>query len=498
MANECPRSPTRYERLSTMENPALITAHRNSVIDPNSPHKPKSLCYTAGRPPWYNSEGDLKQTYIIGVCGGSASGKTTVAKRIIAELGVPWVVIISLDSFYKVLTPEQHEAANREEYNFDHPNAFDWKLACKCLKKLKEGRSAQIPIYDFTTHGRLAKQKTVYGANVIIFEGIMTFVNDELSELLDIKVFVDTDPDIRLARRLRRDTKERGRELKGVLKQYETFVKPMFEQFIAPSMKNADVVVPWEGENIVAINLIVLHVRKQLEQRGFNFRSELVSAHVGQPLPSNLYIVSDTPQVRGLQAIIRDRNADRDDFVFYSKRLMRILIEKAMSLLPFQPHSCYTPQGSKYAGVRFNGDLCGVSILRAGEALEDALVSVCKDVKIGKILIQTNPDTTEPELHYLRLPKDIDGSHVILMDATVSTGAAALMAIRILLDHDVKEENIMFSSLIMAKSGVHTIAHAFPRVKIVTTAVDAELNEQYHIVPGIGNFGNRYFGTETV
>ena len=476
----------------------MLLSIDNTAMESKTSDKPKSLCYTAGRPPWYNSKGALEQTYIIGVTGGSASGKTTVSKRIIAELGVPWVVIISLDSFYKVLTPEEQEAAARSEYNFDHPNAFDWKLACDTLRKLKEGKSAQIPIYDFTINDRLAKQKTVYGATVIIFEGIMTFVNEELTKLFDVKVFVDTDSDTRLARRLRRDIKERGRDIKSVLKAYDTFVKPMFEQFIAPSMKNADIVVPWEGENIVAINLIVHHVRKQLEQRGFNFRSELVSAHVGQPLPNNLYIVEDAPQVRGLQAIVRDSAADRDDFVFYSKRLMRILIEKAMALLPFQPYSCFTPQGSKYTGVRFNGSLCGVSILRAGEALEDALVSVCKDVKIGKILIQTNPDTTEPELHYLRLPKDISSSHVILMDATVSTGAAALMALRILLDHDVKEENIMFSSLIMAKSGVHTIAHAFPKVKIVTTAVDAETNEHYHIVPGIGNFGNRYFGTEAV
>ncbi|XP_057313417.1 uridine-cytidine kinase-like 1 isoform X2 [Hydractinia symbiolongicarpus] len=458
--------------------------------------KPRSICYTAGRPPWYNSHGHLTEAFLIGICGGSASGKTTVARKIITQLGVPWVVIISLDSFYKVLTPEQHKAAERAEYNFDHADAFDWELACSTLKKLKDGKSAKIPVYDFSTHSRLSKEKTVYGANVIIFEGIMTFACEELLKLFDMKIFVDTDDDIRLARRLRRDIKERDREITSILKQYDKFVKPMFEKFIAPSMKEADLVVPWEGENLVAINLIVQHVSNQLEKRGFNFRSELIMNHKGQPLPANLEVVENTPQVRGLQAIIRDRNAHRDDFVFYSQRLMRILMEKTMSLLPFEPYVCETPQGTEYSGVRFSGSLCGVSILRAGEALEDALVSVCKDVKIGKILIQTNIHTTEPELHYLRLPRDIEKYQVILMDATVATGAAALMAIRILLDHDVREENITFVSLIMAQAGVNTISCAFPKVKIVTTSVDKDMNDKFHIVPGIGNFGNRYFGTE--
>ncbi|XP_065668648.1 uridine-cytidine kinase-like 1 isoform X2 [Hydra vulgaris] len=462
----------------------------------NSKSKSKTICYTVGRPPWYNSHGQMKEAFLIGLCGGSASGKTTVAKDIIDVLGVPWVVIISLDSFYKVLSHEEHLLAEKSEYNFDHADAFDWKLACETLKKLKEGKSVQIPIYDFATHSRLDKQKTVYGASVVIFEGIMTFVCEELLELLDMKIFVDTDSDIRLARRLKRDISERCRDIHGVLKQYDKFVKPMFEKFIAPTMKCADIVVPWEGENKVAINVIVKSIKKQLEKRGFNFRADLITEHEGKPLPENLHIVEDTPQVRGLQAIIRNRDATRDDFIFYSKRLMRILMEKTMSLLPFEPYTCETPQGSSYNGMKLKGCLCGVSILRAGEALEEALVSVKRDAIIGKMLIQTNINTTEPELHYIRLPKHIENHQVILMDATVATGAAALMAIRILLDHDVKEENIYFVSLIMARTGVYTIASVFPNVKIVTASVDPTTNEEYHIIPGIGNFGNRYFGTD--
>ncbi|XP_032238285.1 uridine-cytidine kinase-like 1 [Nematostella vectensis] len=475
-----PNSPTKSQR-----NTVIVFRRTNKTI------------YTAGRPPWYDPTGQLKEPFVIGLCGGSASGKTTVANRIIEELGVPWVSMLSLDSFYKVLSSEQHEMAARNEYNFDHPDAFDADLAAKVLKRLKRGKSVQIPIYDFKTHGRLPEKTDLYGANVIIFEGIMAFAYKELRDLMDMKVFVDTDPDIRLARRLKRDITERGRELPGVLQQYNKFVKPAFDQHIAPTMAFADIVVPRGGENDVAIDLIVTHVKTQLEQRGFNFRSQLVSAHQDQPLPNSLSIVEGTPQVRGLHTIIRNKMTTRDDFIFYSKRLMRILIEHALSLLPFKTQNVVTSRGNTYEGKKFMGKrLCGVSILRAGETLEPALASVCKEIRIGKILIQTNDETDEPELHYLRLPKDISDDHVILMDATVATGAAALMAIRVLLDHEVKEENILFVSLIAAKSGVHTIAYAYPKVNIVTTAVDNELNDQYHIIPGIGNFGDRYFGTE--
>ncbi|MED6283834.1 Uridine-cytidine kinase-like 1 [Characodon lateralis] len=144
----------------------------------------------------------------------------------------------------------------------------------------------------------------------------------------------------------------------------------------------------------------------------------------------------------------------------------------------------------------FSCKITGVSILRAGETMEQALTAVCKDIRLGKILIQTNHDTGEPELHYLRLPKEISEDYVILMDSTVSTGAAALMAVRVLLDHDVAEDKIFLLSLLMAEMGVHSVAYAFPKVRIITTAVDKEVNDQFHIIPGIGNFGDRYFGTD--
>ncbi|XP_014227759.1 uridine-cytidine kinase-like 1 [Trichogramma pretiosum] len=453
--------------------------------------------YTAGRPPWYNFAGQQVEPFIIGICGGSASGKTTVATKIIESLDVPWVTLLSMDSFYKVLNEKQHEMAARNEYNFDHPDAFDFELLRKTLQRLKEGKKVEVPIYNFVTHSRESRTKTMYGANVIIFEGILTFYNADVLKMCDMKVFVDTDADVRLARRLKRDISQRGRDLDGVLKQYNTMVKPSFYYYIAPSMVHADIIVPRGGDNEVAIELIVQHIHTQLQLRGFKLREKLALSYIGQPLPNSLYLLPDTPQIKGLHTFIRNEKTHRDEFIFYSKRLMRLVIECALSLLPFKEVSVETPQGVSYNGRRNASEkICGVSILRAGETMEQPLRDVCKDIRVGKILIQTNFETGEPELYYLRLPKDIKDYKVILMDATVATGAAAMMAIRVLLDHDVPADNIMLASLLMAESGVHSIAYAFPNVKIVTSALDPEINEKFYVLPGIGNFGDRYFGTE--
>ncbi|XP_073861845.1 uridine-cytidine kinase-like 1 isoform X17 [Macaca fascicularis] len=480
----------------------------------------KRTIYTAGRPPWYNEHGtQSKEAFAIGLGGGSASGKTTVARMIIEALDVPWVVLLSMDSFYKVLTEQQQEQAAHNNFNFDHPDAFDFDLIISTLKKLKQGKSVKVPVYDFTTHSRKRDWKTLYGANVIIFEGIMAFADKTLLELLDMKIFVDTDSDIRLVRRLRRDISERGRDIEGVIKQYNKFVKPSFDQYIQPTMRLADIVVPRGSGNTVAIDLIVQHVHSQLEEGCAGLGTPVPPAapdaerpeeHAAGARHAHHHQVGPTwgrrPRARSRSRALplhfrprRDKETSRDEFIFYSKRLMRLLIEHALSFLPFQDCVVRTPQGQDYAGKCYAGkQITGVSILRAGETMEPALRAVCKDVRIGTILIQTNQLTGEPELHYLRLPKDISDDHVILMDCTVSTGAAAMMAVRVLLDHDVPEDKIFLLSLLMAEMGVHSVAYAFPRVRIITTAVDKRVNDLFRIIPGIGNFGDRYFGTDAV
>ncbi|VFV33275.1 uridine-cytidine kinase 1-like 1 [Lynx pardinus] len=254
------RSPRKRTTSQCKSEPPLLRTSKRTI-------------YTAGRPPWYNEHGtQSKEAFAIGLGGGSASGKTTVARMIIEALDVPWVVLLSMDSFYKVLTTQQQEQAARNNFNFDHPDAFDFDLIVSTLKKLKQGKSVKVPVYDFTTHSRKKDWKTLYGANVIIFEGIMAFADKTLLELLDMKIFVDTDSDIRLVRRLRRDISERGRDIEGVIKQYNKFVKPAFDQYIQPTMRVADIVVPWGSGNTVAIDLIVQHMHSQLEERELSVR----------------------------------------------------------------------------------------------------------------------------------------------------------------------------------------------------------------------------------
>lgn len=307
-----------------------------------------ALCQ--GRPPWYDAHGqNFVEPFIIGescargqeltcdrtgICGGSASGKTTVSQKIIEALDVPWVTLLSMDSFYRVLDEDEHELAHDNEYNFDHPDAFDFILLIKTLQKLKKGKCVDVPIYNFVSHAREKRSKKMYGANVIICEGILLFANKQLVDMLDMKIFIDTDSDIRLARRLRRDIMERGRDLVGVLKQYNKFVKTSFDYYIAPSVTHADLIVPRGGDNEVAINLIVQHVHMQLQLRGVLLRRKLVKANAGQPLPTSLKVLPQTPQVQGIHTIIRNKDTSRDEFIFYSKRLIRLLIEYALSLLP--------------------------------------------------------------------------------------------------------------------------------------------------------------------
>ena len=193
------------------------------------------------------------------------------------QLDVPWCTLLSMDSFYKVLTPEQHEAAASNEYNFDHPDAFDFPLLISTLTRLKNYQEVKVPIYNFVTHKREDRTVKMYGANVIIFEGIFAFHDHEVRSMLDMKIFVDTDSDIRLCRRLIRDIRQRGRSFKSVIAQHQRHVQPAFKFFIEKTMVYADIIVPRGGENEVAIDLVVQHVRAQLQAKGGKLRKELLS-----------------------------------------------------------------------------------------------------------------------------------------------------------------------------------------------------------------------------
>ncbi|KAL4634992.1 uridine-cytidine kinase 2-A-like, partial [Arapaima gigas] len=210
-----------------------------------------------------------RQPFLIGVSGGTASGKSSVCGKIMELLGQNkidhrqrQVAILSQDSFYRVLTPEQKAKAQKGQFNFDHPDAFDNELIVKTLWEILEGKTVEIPVYDFVTHSRSEEESvTVYPADVVLFEGILMFYYQEIRDLFQMKLFVDTDADTRLSRRVLRDISERGRDLEQVLTQYIAFVKPAFEEFCLPTKKYADVIIPRGADNIVAINLIVQHIQ---------------------------------------------------------------------------------------------------------------------------------------------------------------------------------------------------------------------------------------------
>ncbi|XP_048022271.1 uridine-cytidine kinase 1 isoform X2 [Megalobrama amblycephala] len=213
------------------------------------------------------SERPRHRPFLIGVSGGTASGKSTVCAKIMELLGQNKVdhhhrkvTIVSQDSFYRILTPEQKAKALKGQYNFDHPDAFDTEFMCQTLKDIVEGKVVEVPTYDFVTHSRLPEKIRVYPADVVLFEGILVFYTQEVRDMFHMKLFVDTDSDVRLSRRVLRDMR-RGRDLEQILSQYTTFVKPAFEEFCLPTKKYADVIIPRGVDNMVAINLIVQHIQ---------------------------------------------------------------------------------------------------------------------------------------------------------------------------------------------------------------------------------------------
>ena len=207
--------------------------------------------------------------FIIGVCGGTASGKTTVCEYLADCLAAEDVGLVPSDAFYKVLTPDEKEKAYKSEYDFDSPDAIDFESLRNTVEALKMSKDVELPVYDFSTHAR--KQETVFFAkrHVIIVEGILIFNDPELRNMFDLKVFVECDSDVRLARRVSRDITSRGRELKGVFEQYFRFVKPSYETWVDPTKRFADVIIPnaGTGVNLVAIDVLCKHIAAQLALR---------------------------------------------------------------------------------------------------------------------------------------------------------------------------------------------------------------------------------------
>jgi uridine kinase len=206
----------------------------------------------------------MARRILIGIAGGSGSGKTLVARNIVRELGSDRVVVIDQDSYYRDL--DDIPMRDRDARNFDHPDAFDGELLKRHVRELLEGHPVEQPIYDYTQHRRLSETRTIADHVVVVLEGILIFVDPELRALMDIKLFVDADHDVRFIRRLKRDLVERGRTVDTIVRQWEESVRPMHLQFVEPTKRYADLIIPEGGHNRVAIDLLKTKIRELLRE----------------------------------------------------------------------------------------------------------------------------------------------------------------------------------------------------------------------------------------
>ncbi|KAI4139733.1 MAG: hypothetical protein L6R39_006143 [Caloplaca ligustica] len=397
---------------------------------------------------------------------------------------------MSMDSFYKILTPEQHVLAHKNEYDLDAPSAIDFDLMIERLKDLKQGRRAEIPIYSFEQHQRQDETVSIYSPHVLILEGIFALYDQRVLDLLDVKIFAEADADLCLARRILRDVKERGRDIEGCIKQWTTFVKPNFQKYVHPQRDNADIIVPRGIDNRVAIDMVVKHIQLLLVKKSRKHQEDLkrLGRQVeDEPLSPNVLLLQQTKQIKAMTTILQNPATDDVDFIFYSDRLATLLVEKALENSHFDAKVVQTPQGSQYQGLETKGETSAVVILRGGSCLETGLKRVIPDCKMGRLLIQSDYRTGEPELHFSDLAEDVSThSSVLLLDSQMSSGGAALMTVRVLVDHGVQASRIVFVTYSVGKMGVNRLLKVFPDVKVVVCTVVEDYLERW--------IETRYFG----
>ena len=274
-------------------------------------------------------------------------------------------------------------------------------------------------------------------------------------------------------------------------------MKPNFQHYVEPQRNVADIIVPRGVENLVAIDMIVKHVQRMLVEKSRKHQEELTNLGKevkDEPLAQNVLLLNQTPQIRGMHTVIQNPNSTEVDFIFYFDRLATLLVERyltgsrsavspylrlhrAMDNLHFKATKVVTPAGHPYVGLSMIGEVSAVVILRGGSCFETGLKRVIPDCQTGRVLIQTNYRTGEPELHYLKLPNNIsDHDSVLLLDPQMSSGGAALMAVRVLIDHGVSEDKIVFVTYVAGKIAANRLLKVFPGVKIVV----CRIVEDYH------------------
>ncbi|KAF6230945.1 hypothetical protein HO173_010853 [Letharia columbiana] len=280
-----------------------------------------------------------------------------------------------------------------------------------------------------------------------------------------------------------RDVRERGRDIEGCIKQWMSFVKPNFEKFVEPQRKVADIIIPARLDNRVAIDIVVGHVKRTLKEKSRKHQEELqrLGKQVeDEPLSENVLLLEQTREIVGMNTVIQNPMTAEVDFIFYFDRLSSLLVERAMENLHFNPKDVLTPQGYHYKGLEMAGEVSAVVISRGGSCFETGLRRVIPDCKCGRLLIQTSYRTGEPELHYWKLPSDI-ASHdsVLLLDPQMSSGGAALMAVKVLVDHGVSEEKVVFVTYFAGRMGVNRLLSVFPNMKLVVCKIVEDFQERW-------------------
>lgn len=287
-----------------------------------------------------------------------------------------------------------------------------------------------------------------------------------------------------------RDVRERGRTIEGVIKQWFAFVKPNFQIHVEPQRELADLIVPRGMQNKMAITMIVNQIRTMLREKSDKHNAELEKLCIqvdDEPFSPNIMLLDQRPQVGGISTILRSPRTNQVDFVFYLDRLACLLMEMALDCHRFKESSVTTPAGAKYDGLASAGTASAVLIMRGGSCLETGLKRTIPDCRTGKMLIQSNIRTGEPELHYMKLFPDIAAHEtVFLLDSQMSSGGAALMAVKVLVDHGVVEKKIVFVTCLAGRRGLKRLLVVFPEIKFVAANVIEDHEKRW--------VEERYFG----
>lgn len=402
---------------------------------------------------------DTLKPFIIGVAGGTASGKTTVCNKIIDELQCQRVDIISMDSFYRPLTPSQR--ANVANYNFDHPDAFDWELLEQTVKAISQGFVVRIPEYDFVTHSRTENVTVFYPGDIVMIEGILIFHDRPLMQYFDLKVFVSTDADIRVCRRLQRDIVERGRSVDNVLMQYQKTVKPSHDLFCQPTQQYADIIVPHGGQNIAAIKLLSTHIRSQLHFRG---RLEMKKPRLFHQ-PTNFE--EDLPKIT---LPILKRLCEEDNKVETKK----LLVDPFMSM---------ASRALKNAIAR-KQEISVISLLQ-----NPSLAQLCAEFGIKRIHdLSSHIDLVHHKISSSAedILQDVQNTHVFVFDAFTFTGNRVRATLIWLLEH-TPIQNVTCINMICSERSLNLLAHSFTNVQFFTLSQLEEINNIWDL-PEEGKF----------